>query len=83
VDKRLSRIVLILTVIVITKFWIGVYEDDEFYEEHVFFKHRAIWKTYFYSPRGMSDLNISEMSSEQQKEQKLFDEFIIENHYSN
>ena len=69
---------------IIAKFWIGVYQHDEFSnEKYMFVKHRAIWKTYFYSPRGMSDLKLSEMTDEEQFEQRLFDEFIIENQFSN
>lgn len=61
------------------KFWVGIYEDDEFSNRVVFIKHRPIWKSFFYSPRGMSDLKISEMSPEKQFEQKLFDEFVLKN----
>lgn len=60
-----------------SKFWIGIYEHDEFTGYNIFFKHRPIWKTFFYSPRGMSDLKLFQMSSEKQKEQLLFDEFIL------
>nr|WP_321230468.1 hypothetical protein [uncultured Psychroserpens sp.] len=80
--KRFSTIILIITVTLLGKFWIGIYEHDEFKQEDIFFKHRAIWKTYFYSPRGMSDLKLSQMTPDKQIEQKLFDEFIIEHHFS-
>jgi hypothetical protein len=80
--KTLRKSLIILTVVgilILLKFWIGIYTHDEFGEKHVFIKHRPIWKTYFYSPRGMTDLKLSEMSEEKQYEQKLFDEFVIEN----
>lgn len=78
--KRKQRILLLLLVFVIlTKFSVGVYEDDEFPENHLFIKHRPIWKTFFYSPRGMSDKKLTQMTKEDQKEQILFDEFILEN----
>ncbi|WP_369995670.1 hypothetical protein [Winogradskyella sp.] len=75
----MKRIVLVFSVVlllVLGKFWIGIYEHDEFGSEHIFIKHRAIWKTYFYSPVGMSDLLISDLTIEKQKEQILFDEFV-------
>lgn len=75
--KKLNLVVLIIALLVLSKFWIGVYEHDEFHNERIFVKHRAIWKTYFYSPRGMSDLKLSEMTVEDQAEQKLFDEFVL------
>jgi hypothetical protein len=81
--KKLSSILVIVILVVIGKFWIGVFEHDEFYYNDVFIKHRAIWKTYFYSPRGMSDLKLSEMTQEEQTEQILFDQFVISNFYSN
>lgn len=82
--NRLSVVLLIITVTVLAKFWIGFYEHDEFSsEKHIFIKHRAIWKTYFYSPRGMGDLKLSQMTPDKQIEQKLFDEFIIEHQFSN
>ena len=70
---------MIFGILIISKFWVGIYEHDEFAVKHAFIKHRPIWKTFFYSPRGMSDLKLSEMSPEKKKEQILFDEFILEN----
>jgi len=69
----------ILCVIFVAKFWIGIYEHDEFSTNHIFIKHRPIWKSYFYSPRGMSDLILTDFPSTEQKEQILFDEFVLEN----
>ena len=77
--KKVIKIsVVTIGILVFLKFWVGVYEDDEFYERNLFIKHRPIWKTYFYSPRGMSDLKLSEMTEEKRKEQLLFDEFILD-----
>ncbi|WP_353778686.1 hypothetical protein [Winogradskyella sp. 3972H.M.0a.05] len=76
--KRKIRILILVTIILILlKFWVGIYIHDEFGGKHLFIKHRPIWKTFFYSPRGMSDLKLSEMSLEEQNEQILFDEFIL------
>lgn len=73
---KLSSILLISILVVIGKFWLGVYEHDEFSSKHLFIKHRAIWKSYFYSPIGMSDSLLPNFPSEKQKEQMLFDEFV-------
>ncbi|SDG96395.1 hypothetical protein SAMN04489796_1011047 [Winogradskyella thalassocola] len=77
-NKRIGYI-LIIVILIFAKLWIGLYDHDEFDEKHLFIKHRPIWKTHFYSPRGMSDMKLSEMSEEAKREQKLFDEFIIDN----
>jgi len=74
--KKLLTISIILILLIIGKFWIGIYEDDEFVENHLFIKHRPIWKWKFYSPRGMSDLTLKDMSPDKRKEQLLFDEFV-------
>ena len=78
-QRKTGIILLIIGILIVSKFWIGIFTYDEFGHKVVFIKHRPIWKTFFYSPRGMSDLKLSEMSKEKQKEQKLFDEFILEN----
>ncbi|MBB3696483.1 hypothetical protein KMW28_10165 [Flammeovirga yaeyamensis] len=77
--RKTGIIILFLGLLVIMKFWIGIYTHDEFGSKRIFVKHRPIWKTHFYSPRGMSDLKLSEMTIEKQNEQILFDEFVIEN----
>ena len=58
------------------RFWLGVYIHDEFFEKHLFIKHRPTWKWKFYSPIGMSDKTMDDLSPEQQVEQRLFDEFV-------
>ena len=78
-QRKTGIILLIIGILIVSKFWIGIFTHDEFGHKVVFIKHRPIWKTFFYSPRGMSDLKLSEMSKEKQNEQKLFDEFILEN----
>lgn len=76
--RKIGISLLVIGVLLQCKFWIGIYTHDEFSSKHVFIKHRPIWRTFFYSPRGMSDMKLSDMSPEKQTEQKLFDEFIIE-----
>lgn len=77
--KKKTRIILIIGILIVSKFWIGIFTNDEFGGKDVFIKHRPIWKTFFYSPRGMSDLKLSEMSTDEQNEQRLFDEFVLDN----
>lgn len=60
----------------------GVYIHDEFGEKHFFIKHRPIWKWKFYSPLGQSDLKIEELTSDEQIEQKYFDEFVRDQNLS-
>ncbi len=72
-----AKALTFLILIILIKFWIGVYQHDEFDEKGIFIKHRPIWKTYFYSPRGMSDLKLSDMNHKEREEQLLFDEFIL------
>ena len=74
--SKIGIITLLIGILIASKLWFGIYTHDEFGEKSIFIKHRPIWKTFFYSPRGMSDLIISEMSTEKQNEQILFDEFI-------
>ncbi len=74
--KIISASVFIIIIITSLRFWIGIYRHDEFNNTHLFLKHRPIWKWKFYSPTGMSDLKINEMTPAQQQEQRLFNEFV-------
>ena len=55
---------IVISVILSIRFFCGVYIHDEFGEKHLFLKHRPIWKWKFYSPIGMSDLKMEELSKE-------------------
>ena len=77
--RKTGILILIIGILIVSKFWVGIYTHDEFGGKNIFIKHRPIWKTFFYSQRGMSDLKLSEMSTEKQNEQILFDEFVLEN----
>ena len=57
--------------------FIGIFADDEFYELDFFTKHKPTTKLYFYSPTGMSDLTLQDLSEELQKEETAFNEFVI------
>ncbi|WP_269234963.1 hypothetical protein [Flavobacterium flavigenum] len=74
--KKIVIGVFILAIGIIIRFFSGVYQHDEFGENHFFIKHRPIWKWYFYSPQGMSDLKFENLSKEKQTEQKYFNEYI-------
>ena len=74
--KKAIIIFILGLILILSKFWLGIYEDNEFGEKRVFIKHRPIWKTYFYSPRGMRDVKLSQMSEERRVEQLMFDEFV-------
>ena len=67
---------LFILTVVVSRLWLGVYIHDEFFETHLFVKHRPIWKWKFYSPIGMSDKTMDDLSLKEQEEQKLFDEFV-------
>lgn len=76
---KVRIIVLIIGVLLISKYWIGIYAHPEFGDKTIFVKHRAIWKTFFYSPIGESNIKLTDLSIEKQEEQLLFNEFIIAN----
>jgi hypothetical protein len=65
-----------LILFIIARLFCGVFEHDEFGSDVYFIKHRPIWKWRFYSPRGMSDLKLNQMTDKQKNEQLLFDEFV-------
>lgn len=61
------------------RFYFGIYVEEEFGDKNLFLKHRPIWKWKFYSPIGMSDLKIKDLTIEKQIEEKYYDEFIRKN----
>jgi hypothetical protein len=75
--KKIKIIILLsLFLILIIRFFCGVFENDEFGDDVFFIKHKPTWKWKFYSPRGMGDVKMNQMSIEQQYEQKMFNEFV-------
>ncbi len=74
--KKVLVLIAAFAIVLIIRLFFGVYEHDEFAESHLFVKHRPTWKWKFYSPQGMSDTKIEELSEEKQTEQKYFNEFI-------
>ncbi len=67
---------IVIIVVFFLKFFIGIYQHDEFSEHHIFFKHRPIWKSYFWSPIGMSDKNLDALPQNLYREELYFNEFI-------
>lgn len=64
--------------VIIARLFLGVYSHDEFGGTHLFIKHRSVWKWSFYSPTGMSDLQLEDLSPEKQYEERMFQEFVWE-----
>lgn len=75
-EKTRAYIILLLILLFVGRFFSGVYEDDEFNEKYFFIKNSPTWKWYFYSPRGMSDQKLEEMTPDQQKEEQMFEKYV-------
>lgn len=76
-SKKIIFFILLIFSFLLIRLFLGVYVHDEFAEKSLFIKHKPTWKWKFYSPRGMSDLRVEEMTEEQKIEQKYWDEFIV------
>ena len=77
--KKIGIGIFIITFTILIRLFFGIYVDDEFGDESLFLKHRPTWKWKFYSPIGMSDLKIEDLTKEKQIEEKYYDEFIRKN----
>jgi len=80
--RKIVAILSVLVVILVVRLFFGVYADDEFGGSNLFVKHRPVWKWKFYSPIGMSDRKLEELSEEQKEEQVYFDEFVAKKRLS-
>jgi len=76
--KKVVILISAFAAVLIVRLFLGVYEHDEFAESYLFVKHRPTWKWKFYSPQGMSDTKLEELTEEKQIEQKYFNEFITD-----
>jgi hypothetical protein len=74
--KKVVILISTFVTVLVIRLFFGVYEHDEFAGNHLFLKHRPTWKWKFYSPQGMSDTKLEELTKEKQIEQKYFNEFI-------
>tara|TARA_R110002072_G_scaffold179487_2_gene335531 strand:+ start:947 stop:1189 length:243 start_codon:yes stop_codon:yes gene_type:complete len=71
-----KKITILIILVILGRFFLGVFSHDEFGGTHIFIKHKPTLKWNFYSPIGMSDLKLEDLSKEKQKEQILFNEFV-------
>lgn len=74
--KKIFGGILVVVLFTLFRLFFGVYVDDEFGDESLFIKHRPIWKWRFYSPIGMSDLKMEDLTKENQMEEQYYEEFI-------
>jgi len=74
--KLILAITSVLIISLVIRLWTGAYYHDEFAENHFFIKHRPTWKWTFYSPIGMTDNQLNDLTEEQRVEQLLFEEYI-------
>lgn len=75
-NKKRIYLITLLIILLLGRLFAGIFEDDEFGENYFFIKNTPTWKWHFYSPRGMSDLKLDEMTENQKKEQIMYDKFI-------
>ena len=76
--KKIIFSILFLAIIgVLVRLFFGVYTHDEFCYDSVFIKHRPTWHWYFYSPIGLSDMKMEDLSDEHKTEQKYWNEFVV------
>ena len=61
--------------VILTWLFVGLFRDDEFYEPDLFTKYRPTLKVNFYSPIGMQDLKVDDLSSDKKAE-----EIALQNH---
>jgi hypothetical protein len=80
-----SNIYLLLgfVVLITTILFVGLFRDDEFYNPSLFIKYRPTFKLNFYSPTGMSDMEMKNLSPDKQSEEMAFQEFVIQEHQQN
>ncbi|TDO20937.1 hypothetical protein [Pedobacter duraquae] len=67
---------IFLLFLLVGRLYTGIYKDDEFDDSYFFIKNAPAWKWHFYSPRGMSDLKLIDMTVAQQNEQIMYDRYI-------
>ena len=76
--RKISFSVLIFIIVgIFIRLFFGIYTNPEFHGNHIFIKHRPNWHWYFYSPVGLSDMTMEDLTDEQKIEQKYWDEFVI------
>ena len=62
--------------LLLTWLFVGLFRDNEFCELDIFTKHRPTFKINFYSPTGMSDLTVNDLTADKQVEEIAYEEFV-------
>jgi hypothetical protein len=73
------NIYLVLGTVFMLLTWllVGLFRNGEFYEPTLFTKNRPTFKVNFYSPIGMQDLELKDLSPDGQLEEIAFQEFVV------
>ncbi len=74
--NQIVKLFGLILIFIIIRLNVGLYLHDEFLEKDLFIKHRLSWKWKFYSPIGMSDQKLQDLTPEKQYEQLMFNEFV-------
>lgn len=67
--------------LLLTWLFVGLFRDGEFDEPGLFTKHRPTFKVNFYSPTGMSDLTVNDLTEDKQVEEIAFEEFVYKRNH--
>nr|WP_199002244.1 hypothetical protein [Flavobacterium sp. ASV13] len=81
--KPNQYITLGIVFFIISWLFIGLFRDDEFYEPFLFIKYRPSFKVNFYSPIGMQDLSLHELSPDKREEELAFQDFVVNHKIQN
>lgn len=73
----LLLIPMILGAFVCAILWIGIVEDAEFSERSLFIKAHPTFKLYFYTPIGMSDMEIDDLEGIRREEELAYRYYFL------
>ncbi|HEX8284961.1 MAG TPA: hypothetical protein VF588_16485 [Pyrinomonadaceae bacterium] len=81
ISKKQPARLLGLGLLLFLWLFVGVYEEREWRDIHVFLKHRPSPKVFFYTPQGEADRSYipgkeGYLSPEQEREEQLYVEFV-------
>ena len=83
IGRKNILIVFGIVFVLLTWLFVGLFRDDEFYELTLFTKYKPTFKVIFFSPIGMQDLSLNDLSAKNQLDEIAFDEFIIKQQLQN
>ncbi len=69
-----SALVIVLGVFALS--WVGIWNDPEFGEHAIFLKHRPAIQLEFYSPTGMSDMQLADLPPERYEDEEAYINFV-------